>query len=127
MYGLVTTFAPERIVYVGATVQHPAARIATGTYPVKRAEIRYTVLWAGDPEEMFEAERAWIERLSPPWNRNGGGGGRGHTIDVDRAVALYEEGLSVRQVAKRLGCHHATVARAIPEALRRSVGAGRTR
>ena len=70
----------------------------------------------------MEAERECIERLTPPWNTNGGGGGKGHVIDRTEALRLYEEGFTCREVGDILGCHHATVAKAIPPEKRRKQG-----
>ena len=127
VYGLVTVHAPEHVVYVGATTQHPAAWLLMARrHPVPRSEIRYVILWAGAREGMAAAEREWIERLHPVWNHiGGGGGGRGHSIDTDEAVRLYREGRSLREIAVILGCHHSAVGRAIPAYMRRSVGSGR--
>ena len=55
------------------------------------------------------------------WKNANGGGGR-LPIDKKEARRLYREGLTCRQVAEKLGCHHSIVARCLRPSDKRARG-----
>jgi hypothetical protein len=121
VYGVALAEAPDEILYVGATTQHPAVRVHAFTARQKLGRgVRYVILEITSARRLRRAESKWIKRLKPPMNANGGGGRL--PIDKKEARRLYREGLTCRQVAEKLGCHHSIVARCLRPSDKRARG-----